>query len=271
MRLAFAAPALLGEVDSTNRYLADAAREGAPEGTVVVADHQVAGRGRLGRRWYAPPGSGLLCSVCFRPVLPPERRHLLAWAVALSARAAVRRSIGLAVDAKWPNDLEIDGRKLAGVLAEVVGAPAGGGASPGLVWPAVVVGIGINVNWPPDFPPSGSDDPELRRIEAEGTALNRLAGREVDRLSLLRGFLEELRERVEGLGAPEAAARDDAAGRVEAEYRAACSTLGRLVRVTSTTGEWEGRAIDVDGEGALLVEAGERLVRVASGDVVRLR
>jgi BirA family biotin operon repressor/biotin-[acetyl-CoA-carboxylase] ligase len=271
MRLAFAAPLLLDEVDSTNRYLADAAREGAPEGAVVVADHQVAGRGRLGRRWHAPPGSGILCSVCFRPVLPPERRHVLSWAVALSARAAVRRSTGVEADAKWPNDLESGGRKLAGVLAEVVGAPDGPGRLPGVRWPAVVVGIGLNVNWPPGFPPSGSEDPELRRIEAEGAALNRLAGREIDRLSLLRAFLEELRERCAGLAAPDESRRAGAIARLEQEYRTACVTLGRFVRVTSTTGEWEGRAIDVDDEGALLVEAGGTTVRVASGDVVRLR
>ncbi len=138
-------------VDSTNRYLLDEARSGAPEGVVAVAEHQSAGRGRLGRRWEAPAGANLLMSVLLRPVLPPDHRHLAAAVVALAGADAVTAVTGLEPGVKWPNDLLApDGRKFAGVLAEAdlgVAAPpfAGGPGGPG---PPIVVGIGINVNWP---------------------------------------------------------------------------------------------------------------------------
>lgn len=121
-------------IDSTNRYLLDEARAGAPEGVVAVADHQTAGRGRLGRRWEAPPGACLLCSALLRPALPVERLHLVTAMVGLAARDAVAGLVE--AELKWPNDLLVDGRKLAGVLAEVE-------------LPAVVVGIGLNVTWAP--------------------------------------------------------------------------------------------------------------------------
>ena len=120
------------EIDSTNRYLLDEARAGAPDFAVAVADHQTAGRGRMGRTWEAPAGAALLCSVLLRPDLPPERLHLVTAAVALAARDALDGK----PDLKWPNDLLVDDRKLAGVLAEAD-------------LPAVVVGIGINVTWAP--------------------------------------------------------------------------------------------------------------------------
>jgi len=127
----------LAEVDSTNRYLLDLARAGAPEGTVVVADHQTAGRGRLGRTWEAPPGSGLLVSVLLRPSLAPQRRWLVTAAVALAAADACQAAAGGPRPAiKWPNDLLVEDRKVAGILAE---SDAG----------AVVVGVGINVTWAP--------------------------------------------------------------------------------------------------------------------------
>ncbi|HEX2040163.1 MAG TPA: biotin--[acetyl-CoA-carboxylase] ligase [Acidimicrobiales bacterium] len=149
------------EVDSTNRYLLDEAREGAPEGVVAVADHQTAGRGRLGRRWEAPPGSALLCSVLLRPGLPTERLHLATAVVALAAAEACERVAGVRPEVKWPNDLLLGDRKLAGVLAEAE-------------LPAVVVGIGVN----------------LRAAPPGAAALG-----EVDRDALLRELLAGLERR----------------------------------------------------------------------------
>jgi BirA family biotin operon repressor/biotin-[acetyl-CoA-carboxylase] ligase len=129
----------LAAVDSTNRYLLDLARSGAPEGVVVVADYQSAGRGRLGRSWEAPPGAALLASILLRPdpaLVPPERRWLVTAAVALAGADACGTAIDFKVDVKWPNDLLIGDRKLAGILAE---ADAG----------AIVVGIGVNVGGAP--------------------------------------------------------------------------------------------------------------------------
>ena len=106
-------------IDSTNRYLLDEARAGAPEGVVAVADHQTAGRGRLGRRWEAPAGTNLLASVLLRPDLRAEERHLASAVVCLAGRQAARQVAGVTLAVKWPNDLVApDGRKVAGVLAE---------------------------------------------------------------------------------------------------------------------------------------------------------
>ena len=128
------------EVDSTNTYVRDQARRGAPAGLVVVADHQTAGRGRLDRRWESPPGANLLASVLLRPQCEGSDVHLCTGAVALAAVDACREVAGVEPVLKWPNDLLVAGSKLAGVLAE---AEFSGGTLA-----AVVVGIGVNVAWP---------------------------------------------------------------------------------------------------------------------------
>ncbi len=127
-------------IDSTNRYLLDRAAEGAPEGLVAVADEQTAGRGRLGRTWVAPPGSALLVSALLRPRLAVDRTHLVTLAAGLAALDAVRALTGVQAGLKWPNDVVVDDRKLAGILAEADGVGA------------VVVGMGCNVR--PDVLPA---------------------------------------------------------------------------------------------------------------------
>ena len=197
---------------------------------MAVADHQTAGRGRLGRTWEAPPGASLLMSVLLRPDLPPERRHLATAAVALAGAAAIDEA-GPSV--KWPNDLLVGDRKVAGVLAEV---DAG----------AVVVGIGINLNWEGDPP-------------ANGIAVNQVVGHPVDRDTVLDGLLTALATR---LGDWSAIAR---------EYRLRCGTLGRAVRVELSDETFTGTAADVDDDGHLLVDVGMCLRTVSAGDVVHLR
>ncbi|MBV8960752.1 MAG: biotin--[acetyl-CoA-carboxylase] ligase, partial [Actinobacteria bacterium] len=223
-----------GELDSTNRWLLDAARDGAPEGTVAVADHQTAGRGRLGRTWVAPPGASLLMSILLRPRLPPERLHLATAAVALSAAAALDGVAGFRPGLKWPNDLVVDDRKLAGVLTEIDG-------------PNVVPGIGINVNWPPDLPD------ELALI---ATAVNHVAGREIDRDALLVALLVHLSDRYGHWS------------EVAKEYRASCATLHRVVRVDLPDESFTGTAADVTDDGHLIVETSVCLRTVSAGDVV---
>src|SRR4051794_41904164 len=148
---------------------------GAPEGVVAVADHQTAGRGRLGRTWVAPPGASLLLSVLLRPGLTTERLHLATAVVALAAAAAVDDVAGFRPGLKWPNDLVVDDRKLAGVLAEADLSDAAA--------PAVVVGIGINLNWPDELPPE---------IATIAVAANHVAGRPVDRDAVLDALLAHL-------------------------------------------------------------------------------
>ena len=122
------------EIDSTNTWVLEQARAGAPEGLVAVADHQTAGRGRLGRVWEAPAGANLLATVLLRPAVVSYRSLSC---VALAARDACSAVAGVVPDLKWPNDLLVGGEKLAGVLAETDGAGA------------VAVGIGLNVAWAP--------------------------------------------------------------------------------------------------------------------------
>ncbi|MHB8220717.1 MAG: biotin--[acetyl-CoA-carboxylase] ligase [Acidimicrobiales bacterium] len=234
---------------STNTYLLEQARSGAAEGTVAVADHQSAGRGRLGRRWEAPPGTCLLVSVLLRPVTGPGERPLAAVAAAVAAVEACRVVAGVSPDVKWPNDLVVADRKLAGVLAEAdPGAPGG---PPGSV--AVVVGLGMYVDWP--GPP-----------DVGGTCLSEVAGHRVDRDELLDAWLGALAPRVAALASP--AGRDGLAG----ELRARCSTLGRRVRVELVDGSAvTGRAVDLSAAGHLVVDTGAGHLVVASGDVVHLR
>jgi len=222
------------KLDSTNRWLLAAASHGAPDGAVAVADVQSAGRGRLQRSWEAPAGTGLLLSVLLRPLnLPSDRRHLLTAAMGLAAQAACVEAGGFRPDLKWPNDLEVTGAKLAGVLAQTQG-------------PAVVVGIGCNVSWAP----SGA------------TSATACAGHPVERAALLEALLLALDD---FLSRP--------LGDLAAAYRAACATVGREVRVETTDGVLEGWAEGLDDDGRLLVRprVGTRLLAVAVGDVVHLR
>lgn len=229
------------ELDSTNRVLLDLARDGAPEGVVVVADHQTAGRGRLGRTWLAPPGSSLLVSMLLRPRdLPTTRLHLVSSAAALAAADACADVADVRAELKWPNDLLGGDRKLAGLLAE---------AMPG----AVVVGLGVNVNWPVELPP------ELR---GTAVALNHLAGRDIDREELLIRLLELLDRRL-----------DEGWDAVARDYRARCATVGRRVRVELAVGDvLTGTAVGTTDAGHLVVDAEDGARRViAVGDVAHLR
>jgi len=250
-------------IDSTNRYLLDEARDGAPEGVVAVADHQTAGRGRLGRTWEAPAGANLLFSVLLRPAIDPGDRHLATTAVALAAVDAIG-AIGLAeVGIKWPNDL-VDpiGRKIAGVLAEAdvssSGAPAAPGAPGGPPAP-VVVGIGINVNWPGD---DAELPPELRGL---ATSLRHLSGTAVDREALLEALLDALGTRVDDL------ASSGGRARLADDLRRACTTVGTRVRVDLAHESFEGTATGISPAGHLAVETDGGTRLVVAGDVVHVR
>jgi BirA family biotin operon repressor/biotin-[acetyl-CoA-carboxylase] ligase len=235
----------VAETGSTNADLLALARDGGPEGIVLVADHQTAGRGRAGRSFVAPPGASLLVSVLLRP--PPKVAGLSSMAIALAAADAVDELAGFRPRLKWPNDLVWPGdgtavdRKLAGILAEAH-------------WPsdrevAVVLGIGINVSWPAELP----DD--LRDI---AIAINHVAARPVDREELLVRMLQRLDDRYYG---------ELCDGTIVAAWRNASATIGRRVRVDLGSETIEGVATDVTSEGHLIV--GDRTIAV--GDVQHLR
>ncbi len=229
----------------------------------MVADHQTAGRGRRSRTWEAPPGASLLVSVLLRPPVTVAGAAVMATAVALAE--AVEAVAGVAPGLKWPNDLVVDDRKLAGILAEA-DWPTGTTISAGyrISRPydraALVVGVGINVVWPTDL----AGDGDLAALAETATALNWVAP-EVDRVDLLVAFLRRLEPRYSALVA-------DGAAPVLAEWRRRSATLGRRVRVDLGADDVEGTATDVTDEGHLVVETveGDRRV-LAVGDVVHLR
>ena len=245
-------------IDSTNRYLLDEARAGAAEGVVAVAEHQSAGRGRLGRSWEAPAGANLLASVLLRPSLPPDQRYLASAVVALSAIEAVDAIIGHRLGIKWPNDLLApDGRKVAGILAEAdLAAPTPGRPD---VDPAIVVGIGVNVNWP------GEDSELPDHLVGAAASLRQLAGGPVDRTELLGAMLRALEPRVADLGTATGRERQAAA------VAQACTTIGTAVRVELADARFEGTAIAVTPEGHLVVDVGDGTRTVVAGDVIHVR
>jgi len=230
------------EIDSTNRWLVDEAKNGAEEGLVAYADFQSRGRGRLDRTWVAAPATSLLCSILLRPDADVVDPQLCVAGVALAARAALVRLCGVRPVLKWPNDLVVGDAKIAGVLAEYVAGDN----------PAVVVGIGVNLR------KEGPDS-------ARSTSVLREAGVNVTARALLDIVLEELEVRVAWLGT--------AHGRHELrdEYREALMTIGQWVRIEQFQGESRGLATGVDDSGRLVVQIDGKDVVFASGDVVHLR
>lgn len=217
----------------------------AEAGLVVVTDHQTAGRGRLDRGWDTPAGVALTFSAVVDPGVPDARWPWLPLLAGVAVAAAVRRATGIGATLKWPNDVLVGERKLAGILVERVAAAGR---------PVAVVGIGINIH--------------QTRPPVEGATSLALEGSPVDRAGLLEAVLERL--------AAELADWRSAGGdpvRLRPAYVEACSTLGRRVEV-QVPGDVTrtGRAESVDAQGRLVVlgESGER-VAVGAGDVVHVR
>jgi BirA family biotin operon repressor/biotin-[acetyl-CoA-carboxylase] ligase len=231
---------VVAETGSTNADLAASARAGAPEGTVLVAERQTAGRGRLGRQWESPARAGLAVSVLLRPVgVPVARYGWLPLMAGIALVETVRRVSDVDAYLKWPNDLLLRGdRKCGGILSEVV--------EPG----AVVIGLGLNVSL---------RENELPRPDA--TSLG-LAGAPTDRDPLLRRLLRSLAFWYSQW----------LAGPVRDEYLPHCGTIGRRIRIDFPDGGVrEGVAADVDDDGRLVVTTTDGHLTVAAGDVVHVR
>lgn len=243
----------VGVTGSTNADLLRAAAE-LPAPVALVADHQTAGRGRLDRRWEAPPGANLLVSVLLRPPPDPVRPHLTTLAAGIALADAVMALTGLGVRLKWPNDLVLpDGPapgKLAGVLAEsrVIGDRVA----------EVVVGMGCNIGWPVD-PVGHGAPPGATSVAAAG-------GTRVDRDDLLEALLTGLADRLGALASPTGAAS------LRGAWLARADTIGRRVRVRTSAGDLVGEAVDLTDDGGLVVRAPDGgAVEVSVGDVEHLR
>lgn len=223
----------LAQTDSTNRQAMAWASRGAATGSMVIADFQTAGRGRLGRKWTAPAGSGLLFSIVLRPSTEPDRWPLLSLAAGVAACECLAE-LGFDPGLKWPNDVLLGNRKVAGVLSEAAGQ-------------VVVLGLGVNVGRA-EFPDE---------IAETATSLAAFSGRAFNRLEVLSSLARQLSVLVE-----------EPAGDLPARYREWCRTLGRRVRVELGAGFMEDRAVDIDSAGGLVL-AGGHVVR--AGDVLQLR
>lgn len=228
------------EVGSTMDEARKLARSGAPEGSVVVAEAQTAGRGRLGRHWESPPGGSLLLTVQLKP--PMELAGRLTMIACLAVAEAIEDTTGLDPKVKWPNDTLIDGKKVCGILVE--NETRGGALAFSLV------GIGVNVNF---------DPAELRSVLYPATSLSAELGHPVSRMVLLRSLLRHL-DRLYG------ALR---AGRpVHLAWEQRLDTLGRRVRVNLGTVVEEGLAQGVDEDGNLVLRRDDgSLTAILAGDV----
>jgi BirA family transcriptional regulator, biotin operon repressor / biotin---[acetyl-CoA-carboxylase] ligase len=235
------------EVGSTNDVAKQLADEGAAHGEVVVAEAQSAGRGRRGRSWASPPGRNVYLSVVLRPDLPPARAPELTLLGSVAACQAVRQA-GVPAAIKWPNDLLVGDRKLAGILTEMAAEVDQ------VQW--VVLGIGVNVN------AQAEDFPEEVRDLATSMALERR--HPIPRALFAAALLTALEEWLD---------RHAAEGfePVRQAWRELSGTLGREVRVRTGEGEVVGVAEDVDAAGALLVRTSQGPRRVIAGDVELLR
>ncbi|MET7279261.1 biotin--[acetyl-CoA-carboxylase] ligase [Kribbella sp. NPDC005582] len=233
---------VLADTPSTNADVAKAAADGAAEGLVVFTEFQSAGRGRLGRTWTTPPRSALLMSALLRPsAVDPAQWPWLGLLVPLAVAAAVRRVAEVPAQVKWPNDVLVDDRKLAGILLERIEGPA------------VVIGIGLNVT----LRESEKPHPAATSLALENAATT-------DRVTVAAAVLRELETRYRAwLDDPRA---------LLPEYREMSATLGRAVRVELPDGTFlEGTARDLADDGRLIVDTPLGEQALAAGDVTHLR
>ncbi len=232
---------------STNAAAIARAQDGAPDGLVVVADHQTAGRGRLDRTWESPAGTAVTFSMLLRPTAPTRSWPWLPLLTGYAVDKALKAR-GLEAGVKWPNDVLIGEKKVAGVLVERIDTPSG---------PAAVVGVGINVGLRAEELPV----PTATSLELE-------TGAPVDRTEVLVEVLNAIREAFVAWQA----GGDLNGMRLAESYVAACVTVGRQVRVDLPDGSvLEGQAVDIDPTGQLVVEVDGVRRAVAAGDVVHVR
>jgi BirA family transcriptional regulator, biotin operon repressor / biotin---[acetyl-CoA-carboxylase] ligase len=244
---------VVDETGSTNADVAELARAGEAEGLVLVAEHQSAGRGRLGRAWTSPPQSGLTFSVLLRPIsIAAQRWPLVPLLVGVGVARGIAGVADVEVGLKWPNDLMVGDRKLGGILAERVESASGLARGA-----AIVVGVGLNLS---------AGESELPVPMATSLALvgAKITDRDTILRASLRGIAAEYDRWVDAGGDPEVC--------VLPAYRELCVTIGRHVRAELPGGRViEGSALDVDAAGSLMLETPAGREVVTAGDVVHVR
>ncbi|MBN1917498.1 MAG: biotin--[acetyl-CoA-carboxylase] ligase [Verrucomicrobia bacterium] len=233
------------ETDSTNDIALDRAVEGAPEGAVVLAEAQRRGRGRFHRTWLSPPGANILASVILRPEVHPNLVSQLVITAAVAAAETLNALYKLDAHIKWPNDVYIGGRKIAGILAEL--------SAEAEQTKHVVIGIGLNVNMTRAQLP--------RAVRSTATSVHIEIGRTVSRLDVLAEFLARIETGYERW-------RRDGFAPAKARWVALSSSVGRRVEIVSGTTKLTGLVADLDDDGALILRLDSGLIRkAASGDM----
>ncbi len=218
---------------------------GAVEGTIVCAETQTKGRGRLGRNWMSPKGKGIYFSLIMRPRLAPSQMPQLTLMAAVAIAEAIEQATGIKCSIKWPNDLLIEGKKVAGILTELRAETD--------QMKFLVLGVGLNVN-----------STATQLIET-ATSLKIVNGSTIDRVQLLQKVLASLEKWYHIVHKGDFT-------RMLAQWKSLSCTLNHRVRVTDGYGVIEGIAVDLDNDGALLVkEEGGNIVRRLAGDVIQLR
>jgi BirA family biotin operon repressor/biotin-[acetyl-CoA-carboxylase] ligase len=235
-------------IDSTNLEAMRQAKAGAAEGLCIIAREQTRGRGRLDRSWHSPKDAGLYCSIVLRPTFEISRLPLVSLAAALAVFDAVANTCGIKVDIKWPNDICLEQRKLAGILSETVETAEG---------TVVVLGIGINVT-------SDNCPPELREL---ATSIASVTNRPIDREALIGGLIKSLAQRYEMLYSDEGRKQTVRDWCANSSY-----AYDRHVRVALHEQSFDGVTRGLEPDGALRVETSEGAVKIVrAGDVTALR
>lgn len=236
------------QTGSTNADLLEWAERGLAEGAILAAEEQTAGRGRLGRSWATPPGAALAFSILLRPdAIPPAKRGWLPLIAGIATATGVRMLTGLDARLKWPNDVLIGDRKLAGILAEASGE-------------AVVIGVGLNVSTALEDIPTGPGGLPPTSLLAQ----DRPVDRNVLLIEVLRSFGQWYKTLIQD--------PDTERTSLLAQYAKLSATVGREVRVELPGGQaLAGVATGIDADGHLLVEADGGTSAIAAGDVIHVR
>ncbi len=232
-------------ITSTNDRAYELAEAGEGEGTVVVAETQTKGKGRIGRKWISPEGGGVYLSIILKPDFETDEIPTITLMAGAALVQAIKKTSGVEAVMKWPNDVLVGEKKVSGILTEIK-------AQPDRV-DFLVLGIGVNVNTPSN------------KLPSEGTSLLMESGKTVDRIELVRGLLSEIEKRYNKL-------KKNGFVSMRDEYKSLSSVIGKKVKVQEHHRVLEGTAVDVDEKGALIVRDNKGdLKRVFSGDVLLCR
>ncbi|NPC92823.1 biotin--[acetyl-CoA-carboxylase] ligase [Bacillus sp. WMMC1349] len=231
-------------VSSTQKIAHELANNGCPEGTIIVADQQTEGRGRMARVWHSPAGNGIWMSLILRPTIPVQKTPQLTLLAAVAIVQAIEDQTGISPEIKWPNDILVNGKKTVGILTELQ-------AEADQVH-SVITGIGINVNQAAcDFP----DD-----LKETATSLRLVSGKKIDRAALIQTILLTFEKRYQDY-------TRHGFQPIKLLWESYALTLNRRLTARTLNGTFHGKSLGIDDEGVLLLETSEGIKRIYSADI----